>query len=67
MWEQIDKSHRITAKVVVADKCSLADFKAALDFTIIVMLIITLLYQISIVADAVDAASDLRWCLRCCK
>ena len=68
MWQHKSKSHRITTKVDVADKCSLADFKTALVVNpIIVMLIITSLNLIFIVADADDAAADLRWCLRWCK
>jgi threonine/homoserine efflux transporter RhtA len=68
MWQHIVKSHRITTKVVVADKCSLAVFKAALVFIpIIVMLIITSLNLISVVVVALDVATDLRWCLRWCK
>jgi uncharacterized membrane protein len=58
MWQHIVRSHRITIKVDAADKCSLAAFKAALVFIlIIVMLILASLNLISVVADAVDAAA----------
>ena len=59
MCQHIVKSHRITTKVVVADTCSLAAFKAALVFIPnIVMLIITPLNLISVVVVAADAAAN---------
>jgi len=66
MWQHIKKSHRITTKVVVADKCLLAASKAALVLiSIIVMLILASLNLIGVsVVAAVDDAADLLWCLR---
>ena len=69
MWQHIRKSHRITTKVVVADTCSLADFKATVVFILIIaMPIVASLNLIYVAAAAVDvAATDLRWRLRWCK
>ena len=66
IWQHIVKSQRITTKVVVADKCSLAAFMAALVFiSIIVMPIVASLNLIYAVVDAVaTTAAYLRWCLR---
>jgi hypothetical protein len=66
MWQHISNSHRITTKVVVADKCLLAAFKAALVFIpIIVMLIITSLNLFSVALVAADSAADLRCSIKC--
>ena len=67
MWQHIRKSHRITTKVVVADKFLLAAFKAALAFPISIIVIpiiasLDLIY-VSIIVAFVDVA-DLRWCLQ---
>ena len=72
MWPHIFKSHRITTKVVVADKCSLTTFKAASVFIpiIVIPVVGASLNLISVVVAAVAivavAGADLRWCLRCC-
>jgi hypothetical protein len=63
MWQHISKSHRITTKVDAADKCSLAAFKAALDFIpIIVMPVVASLNLLYVVAAADD---DLRCFMKC--
>jgi hypothetical protein len=68
VWQHIRKSHRITTKVVAADKRLLTAFKAALVFIpFIVMLVVASLNITSVVVVAVDVATDLRWCLRWCK
>ena len=73
MWQHIVKSYRITTKVDVDDKYSLAAFKkAALIFvSIIVMLVVASLNIISVDAAAAAAAyycdgvaMVLRWCRR---
>ena len=59
----------IITKVVAADKCSLAAFKAALVFPIliIVMPIIASLNLILVYGVMAYVAADFRWCLRWCK
>ena len=63
MWQRISKSHRITTKVVAADTCLLAAFKAALVFIpIIVMFIVP---SLNIIYVAVVAAVATVVALRC--
>ena len=66
IWQHISKSHRITTKVVVAIKCLLPAFNAALVFpvSIIVIPIITSLHLIVVYVVAAVVVAALRWCLQ---